>query len=236
MRHRYDLVARLPDNVTNEEGALAILASGTMSAIRRAKIEYGDTVAILGQGAAGVLIMQHAKNVGAGQVIVTDVKERNLEISKQLGADQIIRADRENVPERVRELTDGLGADVVIEAAGVAETVLQAFETVRDHGRIVVYGFGFSRPIPLDLAAEFHHKKLQVYAAAGHPPPGLPLSMIRWTTDRALKFAIQLIAQGRLRVKPMITHRFSPEEIGNVYKMIDKRMEPYMQIILDWRR
>jgi len=226
--------AKIPDTVTNEEALFAVLATTTSHAIRRARIEYGDSVLVVGQGVVGILAAQHAKNGGAGKLIVTDLADRNLKIVLQCSADHAINASKEDVISRVRELTNGLGADVVVEAAGTPDAMNQAVSAVRDRGRVVILGY-HTRPWTTTLGDEIFHKELELVASrAMGPPPGLPHSYVRWGSDAGINFSLQLIAQKRLKVKDMITHRFRYDRIADAYKMIDERKENFMMVVLEW--
>jgi 2-desacetyl-2-hydroxyethyl bacteriochlorophyllide A dehydrogenase len=226
--------AKIPKNVTNEEALFAVLATTTGHAIRRARIEYGDSVLVVGQGVVGILAAQHAKNGGAGKVIVTDFSDRNLESALQCGADHAINASREDATARVRELTGSPGADVVIEAAGTPDAMNQAVGAVRDRGRVVILGY-HTRPWATTLGDEIFHKELELIASrAMGPPPGLPQAYVRWGSDAGINFSLQLLSQKKLKVKNMITHRFRYTKIASAYKMIDGQKEQFMMVVLEW--
>jgi threonine dehydrogenase-like Zn-dependent dehydrogenase len=115
----------------------------SVHAIERAEIKLGDTVAVLGAGPVGLQCAALASLSGAGKVIVSGAPADRLEVAKKFGADHVIdiqntqEADR---TEMVRKLTDGRGADVVIEACGVPRAVKEALQMVRDQGRVAVVG------------------------------------------------------------------------------------------------
>jgi len=227
-------LAKLPDNIGFEESTLAVLGATTMHAVRRANIEYRDTVTILGAGVVGILAMQHAKLSGAGIVIVVDLDRERLKIADELDADYTINARIDNPVKKVWEIT-GIGSDVVIEATGNPEAVKQSLLLARDRGRIVILGY-HTKPIELLLGDDFYHKELEVRATrATGPMPGLPYSYVKWTSDKNLKEAVKLISSNDLKVRKMITHNFKYSEIDKVYEGIDKgSIKGYCQIILNW--
>jgi len=205
-----------------------------MHAIRRANIRYRDTVTIIGAGVVGILAMQHAKLSGAGLVIVIDFNKESLNIADGLGADYTINAGIDNPVKKVWEIT-GIGSDIVIEAAGSPEAVKQSLLLVRDRGHIVVLGY-HTKPVELLLGDDFYHKELEIISTrATGPISGLPYSYIRWTSDKNLKEAVNLISNNDLKVREMITHVFKYKEIKKIYEEINKgTLKGYCQIILNW--
>ena len=133
---------QIPDNVnfaaaTNFVGLYTVVYSQ-----RKASYIPGGKVAVIGQGSSGLLHTQLAKVSGASSVIAITRSKWKLEMAKKLGADEIIPAGEADPVERVLELTDGLGADVVIETAGNAGTIVQAYDMVRPGGAILQFGIG----------------------------------------------------------------------------------------------
>jgi 2-desacetyl-2-hydroxyethyl bacteriochlorophyllide A dehydrogenase len=227
-------LAKLSNNVGFEESTLAVLGATTMHAVRRASIEYRDTVTILGAGVVGILAMQHVKLSGAEIVIVIDLNRERLKIADRLGADYTINAGIDNSVKKAWEIT-GIGSDVVIEATGAPEPVKQSLLLARDRGRVVILGY-HTKPIELLLGDDFYHKELEIRATrATGPIPGSPYSYVRWTSDKNLKEAVKLINNNDLKVRKMITHTFKYSEIDKVYEGIDRgSIKGYCQIILNW--
>ncbi len=138
------IVAKLPDTVTFEAyigGGCGLLTS--VHIIERSRIAMGDTVVIQGAGAVGMSAAALARRAGAGQVIVIGAPADRLELSRAMGADQVIDIDRAPAEERlqrVMDLTGGLGADVVIEAAGSPRAFEEGVRMARNGGAYVIAG------------------------------------------------------------------------------------------------
>jgi (R,R)-butanediol dehydrogenase/meso-butanediol dehydrogenase/diacetyl reductase len=111
----------LPDEITFQQAALIEPLSVTIDVIRRSQLVLGDVVVVQGAGTIGLFTLQCAQAAGAGKVIVTEVVEKRLEKAKELGADVVINAAREDVLKRVTELTDGFGPDIVFDCTGNPE-------------------------------------------------------------------------------------------------------------------
>ncbi len=140
-------VIPLPDNVTSVEAALAEPSAVAHHAVAKSNIKEGDSVAVLGCGTVGLLALQIAKTKGA-KVYAIDKRLKSLEMAQQLGANAIIDAnmDINNRKEQLMELTDGIGPDIVIEAAGGRDTPIEAVDLVRTGGTVVLVAVYTSKP------------------------------------------------------------------------------------------
>ena len=227
------LTVRLPDHVSDEVATLGVLATTAQNGIRRAKIEFGDTVAVIGMGVVGILAAQEAKLAGAGRVIGIDINPFRLDVAQKVGIEYLVDASKEDPVARVMAIT-GFGADEVIEAAGNPEAFAQALMLPRERGRVVILGYHV-HAVQFVPGEEFWAKELDVFAArAGGPPMGLPEAYTRWTMDRSLRYSVDLLASGRLRVDGMITHRFHYTEAAKAYTMVDEGSESFVQVLFLW--
>jgi L-iditol 2-dehydrogenase len=129
----------LPNGTPFEKGALTQPLAIGIHAVQRAAIRKGQTVLILGAGTIGLILLQLALRKGA-RVFVSDVVDFKLEKAKTLGAHQVWNGSSPEMVKEVKAQTKGLGADVVIEAAGSSATVQQAFSAVRKSGTILLLG------------------------------------------------------------------------------------------------
>jgi threonine dehydrogenase-like Zn-dependent dehydrogenase len=143
--------------------------------------------------------MQVARNSGAGLIVTVDVRDEACEISKELGADHAINAKRSDPVEAIRELTEGNGADVVFECAGGSpkqglagiRTLTQAIDAVRSGGKVVGVSW-FGDPLELDVDILRERSLRYVF-------PDI-------STSAHLQHTVRLVASGRVRLKPAITH------------------------------
>ncbi len=133
---------KLPGGISMCDAALLEPITLAVRTLEHVKPRVGDTVAIIGPGSIGLLHLQAFRSAGASIIIVIglDRDRTRLEIAKQLGADYVINGSREEVGKRVKELTDGLGCDVVVEAANHPSTVGQALELAGAYGRVMLFG------------------------------------------------------------------------------------------------
>ncbi|MDT7615334.1 MAG: L-iditol 2-dehydrogenase [Pseudonocardiales bacterium] len=148
------IVHRIPDSVPDHHAALAEpLCVALNGLVERARISPGDVVLVQGAGPIGIMALQVAKASGAGAVIVcgTDADSTRLEVARALGADVVLNVAREDPLAVLRDMGEGWGADVVVDATGVSASLQQAMEFVRPMGQIAKIGWG---PQPLGFSLD----------------------------------------------------------------------------------
>jgi len=195
-------LVKVHDQITDNEAACLQSLSDSIAAVETAGIGMGDSVAIFGQGSMGLECLQIARVSGAGMLITVDVREEACRISKELGADHVINARECDPVTRILELTGGNGADVAFECAGGSpkqglsgsQSLKQAIEAVRSGGKLIgVSWFGQPLEINIDLLRERSLRYLfPDISTLGH-----------------LEHTVRLVASGRVRLKPTITHVLS---------------------------
>ena len=196
-----DALAKMPAGVTDWEVAAIQPLTSCIFDVRSMGITLGDTVLVLGQGVMGLNCTQVAKVAGADVVIGVDRRDDILALARELGADVTINASKENVVDRVMELTHGKGVPFVIEAAsGSPRMGLSGGSTVSDAVACVAAGGKvlsiphFHEPVTLDF--NYLRAKRVTYMF----PPEL-------ATPKQMALAARLIAQKRIKIDPMITHK-----------------------------
>lgn len=203
------------EHVSMEEAA--ILDMEVYAALKKSKIRRNDTVLIIGPGSAGLIAIQMARIFGAKRVLVSGETDGRLGLGLDLGADRGINIRKETLVQVVREETDGLGADVVMDCAGTEESFDQALESVRSGGRLVLYGV-YPDPVHEAHVVSIVLKDLTVYGS---------LSDRKNWSD-----VIALVEQGRLNLKPLITHRFSLEEAARAYESARNQSDGLVKAVL----
>ncbi|MCS7120274.1 MAG: zinc-dependent dehydrogenase [Nitrososphaerota archaeon] len=190
---------KIPENVSFEEAALLEPLACAINGCEAADIGLGDTVVIIGSGPIGLIHLQLAKMKGASRVIVTDLREERLKTAEKLGADVLINASKEDQVSRVKELTNGLGADIVIEAVGLPETWETAVQMTRKAGTTLFFG-GCPSGSTIKLDTErIHYEDLTLKGIFHHTP---------FSVYKAFK----LISSGRFNGRPLISERMRLEE------------------------
>ena len=195
-------LVKVDDRISDSEAACLQSLSDSVAAVESAGVEIGDSVAIFGQGSMGFECMQVVRNCGAGKIITVDVRDEACRKSLELGADCSINASQADPVAAIRDLTEGNGADVVFECAGGSprqglsgtKSLLQAIDAVRSGGKLIGVSW-FGEPLSLDVDVLRERSLRYLF-------PDI-------STSEHLEYTVRLVATGRVRLKPMITHILS---------------------------
>jgi len=164
-------------------------------------------VAIIGAGPIGLLHLLTVKKMGAEKTVMIDLVDERLDIAKELGADETINAGKENVVEKTRLLTDGYGADVVIEAIGSPATWEQALKLGRKGGTVLEFG-GCPPGTEIKLNTEMLHYGELTVLGAFHATP------------LHFRKALDLISSGTVNVRPLVTKHMKLEDIRQAFEIL----------------
>jgi len=212
----------VPDHVPFEEAALLEPLACVVNGNDVADIKLGDTVVVIGAGPIGLMHVQLAKIGGATKVICTDLAHQRLQVATELGATAVIDASKEDQLKSVRGLTDGVGADVVIEAVGLPQTWELAVEMTRKAGTTVLFGGCPSgTKITLDTRS-IHYGDLTIKGIFHHTP-------------LSVKRAYDLIVSGTFRGRPLITGKMPLSELERALKLMTEGKCIKMAIMPDAR-
>lgn len=218
-------VVRLPDAVSFEAGTFWPLATSSVLWVRETAVQKGDTTVILGQGLVGSGCLQVAKADGLARLIAVDALPLRCDLARRLGADEVVDASSEDPVSAVRRLTGGEGAEVVVEAVGGragAKAFAQAQDMVRRGGLLQVIGLYENEPLPLDSGKIQGRRLVGGYLRGDLRPQA---------SDRALS----LLAERKIRVEEMITHRFPFERASEAFDLLYNRPGETMAVMLVWR-
>ena len=196
----------LPQHLSYEEAAVTEPLACVLHGVEDAQVRLGDTVAIIGAGPIGLLHLLTVKRIGVRKVIVIDLVDERLDYARKLGADETING-KEDVVEEVRKLTDGYGADIVIEAIGLPSTWEQALKLVRKGGKVLEFG-GCPPGTEIRIDAERLHYGELTLLGTFH------------TTPLHFRKALNLIASRTIDVRPLITQKMSLDHIKDAFEVL----------------
>src|SRR5690606_34317280 len=219
-----NLVAHIPDNVSDDEATFTVIGSIGLQGIRLLNPTLGETVVVIGLGLIGLLTAQLLVSNGC-RVIGTDIDEKKLAMAKAWGIIPF-NPKEGDVVKFVEDQTHGVGADGVIITASAKnnEIISQSARMSRKRGRIILVGV-----LGLDISrAEFYEKELSFQVSCSYGPgrydedyeqKGIdyPLPFVRWTEKRNFETILQAISSGRIQVKDMITEVVPLEEYQKIY-------------------
>jgi L-iditol 2-dehydrogenase len=146
------IMFKLPDQVSFEHSAMIEALSIAMHAAERAKPAIGDTLAVVGAGMIGLLIIQCLKAAGAGTVVAVDLDAERLAVARELGADCTVKSDSEDPAAFLRKVTDGRGADGAVEVVGIGPAFDTALNCVRKGGKLTLVG-NLTASVPFGMQA-----------------------------------------------------------------------------------
>lgn len=235
-----NLLAPLPGGVDFESAAFTTLGAIALHGFRLAEPQLGERVAVVGLGLLGLLAVQMARAAGC-QVFGVDLDPRRVELARRFGAEAVLRPQAE---EAARSFSRGRGCDAVLICADTssADPVELAGLIARDRGRVVAVG-AVGLHIPRKI---YYEKELSFINSRSYGPgrydPGYeeagrdyPIGYVRWTEGRNLEAFVDLLAEGRLDVKAITTHRFPIEQAAAAYELITgKKKEPFLGVLLTY--
>ena len=202
----FPLAAGLPLQESSVLGCAIFTAYG---AVRHgAELRGGERIAVVAAGGVGMNIIQIARAFGASQVSAVDVRDDKLDAARRLGATDIVNAATADATARVRELTDGRGVDVAFEVLGIPQTFTQAFEMIRDGGRMVAVGIAPGKTTAAVEITRLVRRELRIIGSYG----------ARTRTD--MPEIIRLAALGTFRPETMVTQRFPLTEADAAYSAL----------------
>jgi|TARA_A100001037_G_scaffold157588_2_gene141990 (R,R)-butanediol dehydrogenase/meso-butanediol dehydrogenase/diacetyl reductase len=205
---------RLPDQVSNLEGALAEPCAIVTRAVRLSNQKLGDTVAVLGAGPIGLLCLQAAKAAGATKVIVSEPSEARRAVALELGADAVVDPTSQDPVKAIIELTDGAGPHVVYECAAAKPTLHDALDMVRRKGNVMLVALAWE-DVPL-LPVDWAGKEIQLNTTFASEPYDF-------------KVAVDLIASKKFVLEPLLSDT-DTIELKDIQEAFESLIKPSNQI------
>ncbi|CUW37958.1 putative dehydrogenase [Magnetospirillum sp. XM-1] len=240
-----NLVAAVPDDVTDEEAAFGTVGAIAMAGMRSLGAQLGDVVAVLGVGLVGQLAVQLLALQGA-RVIALDVNPERLALAKAMGAELTWVLGEHGLSEAVAALTGGVGCDSVLIAAATesSEPLALAAELARDRAKVVLVG---KTGTEFDYAA-YMKKELTLSVSRSYGPGRYdedfesrgvkyPVGWVRWTEAENLRECVRLMSRSlprRLDVGALITHRFAFDDAEDAYRLVTGGSEPHLGVVLNY--
>ena len=216
-----DRMFKISSGITYEE-ALAEPIGCTTNGILRTKIQLGDKVALVGTGFMGLILLQQIKLQGASLVIAIDLRDDMLELASQLGADATINPSKENVVERINELTGNKKVDVSFEVGGNQSTLNLAADICRMEGKLVIFGYhpgerkindlGYWNWMAFDIINAHFRNIHTILHGSG--------------------LGIELLNEGKINMKKLVTHTFPLERIEEAFLMAEQKPKGFVKSVI----
>ncbi len=210
------ILYHLPATISFSEAAMLEAVSVALHAVRVSEAKGGETALVIGAGMIGLLTLQAARAAGCAQVFISDIDATRLALAHQVGADKALHASGAELLAAIQKLTGGRGVDLVYEAVGRNETIAAAIDCARKGGTVTLVGnITPEVTLPLQKVVSRQIRLQGSCASSGEYPQ-----------------AIELIASGKIQVKPFITAVASLEEGPRWFERLHAREPNLMKIIL----
>ena len=224
-----NLAARVPNGLPLRDAAFATLGAIALQGVRRARVQIGETVVVIGLGLIGLITVQILRAAGA-RVLGIDTREDRAALAMQLGVDRTLHAADGGLVAGVAAETGGHGADAVLLTAATpsSDPVNQAFEMARERARVVIVG-----DVGLELSrSSFYRKELDLLISRSTGPGrydpayeeqgrDYPLGYVRWTERRNVEAFLRLLSTGAVRVAELIGGEYAVEDAPEGYRALD---------------
>ena len=209
---------KIPDSISYEDGTGLIALATVFRSHEKIHIVPGDTVAVIGQGAAGLLQTRLSVISGADPVFAIARSGWKLDLAEKFGA-RIINAGEVDPVSVVREATGGLGVDLAIESVGAGATLRQAMDMVRLGGTVLFFGIG---PAVMDQFNGYamYFKELKLIGSKGMVP-------------QDFHRGIKLVESGKVDLHALITHRFDLDHVKDALELVDKRPGESLRVVVN---
>ena len=213
-------LAKIPDGLSDEQVVLlADIASTGFSGAEAGQIRFGDAVVVLAQGPIGLCATAGARMMGASFIIAVESDPTRMETARRMGADIVLNQNEMDVPAEVKRLTSG-GADVAIEALGLQETFENALRSLRPGGTLSSLGvYSGKLQIPYDAFA------------AGIGDYRIVTTLCPGGKER-MRRLMNLVQTGRFDPLPLLTHRFSLDQIEEAYDLFGSRRDGVLKVAI----
>ncbi|MFH1904615.1 MAG: zinc-binding alcohol dehydrogenase [bacterium] len=232
------IVVKVPETIDEKLIPFTRMATIAMTAIRVSDIELGDYVVVTGQGLIGNMAAQLAKLQGA-DVIVIDLSDKRLELSKKCGIEFCINSKQSNVREKIMKITDAKGISTLIEATGIPQVAVKGLPLIAKGGEIILLGSprgGFQGDIT-DLFNYCHLSDRGYITFKGAHEWRFPIrydNFVKHSIERNTKIVFNLMEKKQLSVKPLLSHVVKPYEIAKAYEGLKNNKDDYIGVIIDW--
>lgn len=239
-----NLLVPVPDNVSFEQASFVTVGAIALHGVRQAELTLGESVVVIGMGLVGQIAAQICAASGA-RVFCIDLDEAKVDLAKSLGADGGMAGDDiAGLKAAVQAFTGGKGADAILITAGTKSSapITMAPELARDRARVVAVGdVGHNVPRRAYYEKEIDLRQSRSYGPGRYDPDyeerghDYPIGYVRWTENRNMEAFLDLVSRGRIKLEPLISHRFDIAEAQKAYDLLlGETQAPYIGILLNY--
>ena len=233
--HENNVVKIEDESVSFETGAMSFIASFPMAAVRKTRVEIGESALVMGLGILGMIAVKLLRAAGAVPIIAVDPNPKRRVMALENGADYALDPFEEGFAERVKKMSGG-GVNVAIEVTGVGAGFNQALDCMARFGRVALLGCTRNSDFTVDYYRKIHAPGITVIGAHTIARPDNE-SHAGWFTHRDdIKAALKLCAGGRIKLEDLIGETHSPADCEKVYERLIFDREFPVGVQFDWRK
>lgn len=225
-----NLLVKVHNQEHLKNASITTIGAIALQGIRRANLQIGEKVCVVGLGLLGQITVQLARLAGC-EVYGIDILDRRLTLAKKMGAHYAFNAQTHNIAKEIEFLTSHYGVDTTIITASAQTKVImqQSMHITRRKGKVVIVG-----DIVLDIDREpFYSKEIDLLMSCSYGPGrydssyehegnDYPYAYVRWTENRNMQLFLQLLEQGKISVDSLITHEFDVTKVEEAYSRLEK--------------
>ena len=223
------------EQIDSLEAAFVVIATMGLGGVRKLEVELGESAMVMGLGLLGIFAVQFLRLSGAYPVIAADLNPERRALALELGADYALDPSAPDFAENVKTLTRGRGVNACVEVTGVSAAMKQALECASRQGRIALLGCTRISDCPVDYYQQVHRPGVKLIGAHNFVRPLYESYPHHWTHQDDCKAILELLAAGRVQVKPIISRVVKPEQASEIYKQLCEDPAFPLGTVFDWR-
>lgn len=227
-------VMKIPDEVSTKEASMALISTFPLAAIRKTRLEIGESAMVMGLGILGIFAVQELRAAGAYPIIAVDPVRERREFALRLGADYAFDPTEAVFVQKVQEVSNG-GVNVCIEVTGLGVGLIQALDCMKEMGRVALLGCTRSSKFEIDYYAKVHGRGITLIGAHTRARPKTESSAGFWTVEDDMRAVLNLIQGKRLNFQDMICEIHAPTEAQAVYTRLVSEKNFPIGVLFDWK-
>jgi 2-desacetyl-2-hydroxyethyl bacteriochlorophyllide A dehydrogenase len=229
-------VWKMPDNLSAERAAVAVIARYGLGASVRAGITLGRSGAVLGLGIIGQFSLRCMLAAGMSPVVGIDAVKMRRDAALAAGADHCIDPAAGDIKGQLAAYLNAKGAEVVADATGVPDAIPTAMSLACDAGQVVVVGSPRGKAKEVNFYDDLHRRYIEVTGAHGNMlfEPAHTRLAGAWDIDKAQTWLLRQLACGRLSLAGLVTHTITPDGLGEAYEGLLKDKDRYLGVLVKW--
>ena len=232
----HKLVKIVHDSLPSEEAVYCVVGCMGFQGVRRCRPEFGESLMVMGLGLLGQFAVQTAHLSGCFPVIALDYNEKRRQIALESGADYAFSPGDPELEEKVRAVTDGKGADSVIEVTGNPQAVVQGLKLTARFGRVSLVGCSRTPTENIDFYNLVHRPGISIIGAHNQARPMDDRRPGVWTMAEDMSLLLKYMDAGRLQCKNLHTMTADPAEAPGIYDRVYNRDPDLLGVVFDWTK